>query len=377
MRARTTLALVVAVGLAVPTVTAAQDGSLRKLFGPPVQTLKQVFTRDRSAAPVAKLSPAQEAAPADVVAPPGAGPAPRVALVPIPRPRPGAEPAALQSKIAPARFEVLPTLAPGDFERRFVASAPAEAPVTADITATTETAAPIEATPPMPALADTPVLPDPGATETLQAFVAVPLPRPRSAAAAALDNQRFTVTPPGAKAGCAARLREMGIVAVRAPAIRDGRCGIAAPTAVSALGGGDVALTETAVLHCRTAEALAALMRDAGQPAAQQYFGGRLTGLRVAASYHCRTRNGVKGARLSEHALGNAIDISAFRIEGVGWVEVGRGGRKSRRFVSAVRKAACGPFTTVLGPGSDRYHDDHLHLDVATRGKNGRSFYCK
>jgi hypothetical protein len=43
------------------------------------------------------------------------------------------------------------------------------------------------------------------------------------------------------------------------------------------------------------------------------------------------------------------------------------------RFQRAVRKAACGPFTTVLGPGSDAYHDDHMHFDTKPR----RSPYCR
>ncbi|MCB1487682.1 MAG: extensin family protein, partial [Bauldia sp.] len=98
---------------------------------------------------------------------------------------------------------------------------------------------------------------------------------------------------------------------------------------------------------------------------------------RVAASYSCRTRNNVPGAKLSEHAHGNAIDISAFQVSGVGWVEVGKANTMGkRRFLAAVRKSACGPFTTVLGPGSDGYHEDHLHFDVIRRGKNGSSLYC-
>ncbi|MCP4384663.1 MAG: hypothetical protein GY798_25155 [Hyphomicrobiales bacterium] len=349
--------------LVLPLSATGQDSpgdQLRRLFGPPAQTLKQVFTRETPPAQVLKQVFTREKPPAPTEPPDakatGLGEAAAGAVpVPIPRQRPIARPASVPSKIAPGRFEVLPSLTPADFERRFVAAPAIGSTLPVD-----------------PAVAaETPI------ADEVQAFVAVPLPQPRSAAAAALSDQRFSVKPPGAQAGCTGRLKAMGIVAVPAPAIRKGRCGIAAPTAVSALGSGNIALTETAVLHCRTAEALAALMRDAAEPAAQRYLGGRLTGIRVAASYHCRTRNGVAGAKLSEHALGNAIDISAFRIDGVGWVEVGRGGPRARRFVGAVRKAACGPFTTVLGPGSDRYHSDHLHFDVAKRGKSGRSLYCK
>jgi hypothetical protein len=37
-------------------------------------------------------------------------------------------------------------------------------------------------------------------------------------------------------------------------------------------------------------------------------------------------------------------------------------------------RAACGPFSTTLGPESDRYHRDHLHFDIA-RQRGGA--YCR
>ena len=55
----------------------------------------------------------------------------------------------------------------------------------------------------------------------------------------------------------------------------------------------------------------------------------------------------------------------------------GKNGLAQNAFLKEVRKAACGPFTTVLGPGSDPYHSDHFHLDLAQRGKTGRGLYCR
>ena len=204
----------------------------------------------------------------------------------------------------------------------------------------------------------------------------VPLPRLRSPAAARLAA--LAVEPGSSGSDCRRSLQALGIVSVSIDPISNGRCGIAAPAKISALGGGNVALTQSAVLSCRAAERLAAWMKNDVQPAARDRLGGSVTGIRVAASYHCRTRNGVAGAKLSEHAVGNAIDISAFEVAGVGWIEVGNArGFAARRFLSDIRTAACGPFTTVLGPGSDKYHDDHFHLDVVKRGKSGNSLYCK
>jgi hypothetical protein len=63
------------------------------------------------------------------------------------------------------------------------------------------------------------------------------------------------------------------------------------------------------------------------------------------------------------------------------WIEVGDAGSTAddEAFLSAVRKSACGPFTTVLGPGSDGYHSGHLHLDLAKRLTSGpsRGLFCE
>jgi hypothetical protein len=104
--------------------------------------------------------------------------------------------------------------------------------------------------------------------------------------------------------------------------------------------------------------------------------GGGLKTLRVAAHYACRTRNNQKGARISEHGKGRAIDISAFKLADGTEVSVLKHWN-TQRFSSAMRqmhKGACGPFGTVLGPNADRFHQDHFHFDTA-RYRSGS--YCK
>ncbi|WP_421725741.1 extensin family protein [Bauldia sp.] len=383
--ATVTVALIVS-GVSIAEVWA--DDSLRRLFAPPVQTLKEVFTRDRAKPSSRRLTPTSE------VEPP-ATPTSTI-VVPLPRLRPMAVAAAETSTIAAPS----PQVPAAEFDRRFSDAAPGPLvttfeplpPPPAGALQATNPAEPevtvVAPEPPAPAASEagTPAViaaplveaaPTSPATVEAQAFVAVPLPRPRSAAAAALSRRDFTAPPEGAADGCGGRLAAIGIVAEKAPPIRDGRCGIAEPTRVSALGAGGIKLSRPSVLNCQVAEALAGLIAGPGNLAARQHLGGRITGIRVAAAYHCRTRNGQPGAKLSEHSFGNAVDISAFQVDGVGWVEVGRGPLRERRFLSAVRKAACGPFTTVLGPGSDRFHDSHFHFDLAKRGKTGRSLYCK
>ena len=90
--------------------------------------------------------------------------------------------------------------------------------------------------------------------------------------------------------------------------------------------------------------------------------------------------NHQRGARLSEHGHANALDVSGFQLADgrtidlkSGW----NGERQEREFLRSVHTGACRHFTTVLGPGSDAYHSDHFHLDLAQRGKSGRSLYCR
>jgi hypothetical protein len=183
--------------------------------------------------------------------------------------------------------------------------------------------------------------------------------------------------PPAANSTCGVALASLGVALAPLPPIEEGECGIEEPVAVSSLDGGAVDFTAKATVGCDTAETIANFVRKTVEPAAQRAFGEQLTGLRIAASYACRNRDNLPDAKLSEHAHGNAIDISGFRI-GDRWIEVESGwkaGGKDADFLKLVRKAACGPFTTVLGPG-EPYHDDHFHLDTIRRGKHGRALYC-
>jgi hypothetical protein len=94
------------------------------------------------------------------------------------------------------------------------------------------------------------------------------------------------------------------------------------------------------------------------------------TSLLNAASYVCRSRNNRPGARLSEHATANAIDIGGIMFEEGEAVAVrARGDDEARRraFQRAIRRGACEHFTTVIGPGTDAAHADHFHLDLAER----------
>lgn len=143
-------------------------------------------------------------------------------------------------------------------------------------------------------------------------------------------------------------------------------CGITDAVKVRALGG--VALSQPARMNCTSARVLSGWVRG-GLRKAVGRTGGGVAGLKVAAHYACRTRNNQPGAPISEHGKGNAIDISEVRLRNGDALNVlddwGRG--KKGRVLRKVGDSACGPFGTVLGPGSDRFHRDHFHLDTARR----------
>lgn len=145
-----------------------------------------------------------------------------------------------------------------------------------------------------------------------------------------------------------------------------GACGIRGPVRVRSVAG--VALEPPPVLACATAKALAEwIERDVKPEIART--GGRLAGLDVAAGYVCRNVNNAREGRLSEHARGGAVDVSAFRTRSGRVIRVESGWRDPRdgATLARVHAAACGTFATTLGPGSDGRHDDHLHYDLAER----------
>ena len=149
-------------------------------------------------------------------------------------------------------------------------------------------------------------------------------------------------------------------------------CGVEDAVQIQSVSG--VRLSQASVMDCTTAKALKTWIETSAKPS----FAGQggLRGLRVAAHYACRTRNNQPGGKVSEHGRGRAIDISAFQRGNGGEVSVLKGwnAASSKTALRRVHKGACGPFGTVLGPNSDRFHQDHFHFDTA-RYRSGS--YCR
>ena len=126
-----------------------------------------------------------------------------------------------------------------------------------------------------------------------------------------------------------------------------------------------VRLSQPATLRCAMAQEIAHWVRDDVVPATA-VLGKRLRTLHNYNSYVCRTRNGIPAAKLSEHARANALDVHSFDFDD-GFVAVLTDPALSKELREAIRASACARFRTVLGPGSDSFHESHVHLDLIER----------
>jgi hypothetical protein len=128
-----------------------------------------------------------------------------------------------------------------------------------------------------------------------------------------------------------------------------------------------VAVTPPAIMRCPMAQQVADWVRDDVAPTLKGL--PPLRGLDNLASYDCRGRNNVHAAKVSEHGRADALDVHDFKLAdgrelGLTDVNIPKDWRE------AVRASACARFATVLGPGSDGYHEEHVHLDLEPRRNN-------
>jgi hypothetical protein len=160
-----------------------------------------------------------------------------------------------------------------------------------------------------------------------------------------------------------------------------GVCGLERPLRVSGLSGGSVAVSPPALIDCPLTAGLDRWLRNSVQPAAQRYLGSRVVGLIQIASYSCRGRDGNNWGKISEHAFGNALDIAGFKLANGQSVTVVNGWwggpPRERAFLQVVFDGACAEFYTVLGPGSDRFHYNHVHVDLLLSNASHGRHYCR
>ena len=130
-----------------------------------------------------------------------------------------------------------------------------------------------------------------------------------------------------------------------------------------------------ATLACPIVSVLDRWVTDGVQPAARRWFGSQVVEIKQISAYSCRGMNGQAGAPISEHSFGNALDIAAFTLADGRTVTVRDGWRgmpEEQGFLRDVEAAACEHFMTVLAPGSNAFHYDHMHVDLMRRASGSR-----
>lgn len=189
-------------------------------------------------------------------------------------------------------------------------------------------------------------------------------------------NKPAEAAPPPEKQASACRLALTEEIAV-APSIPDirgpGACGGEDLVRLEAIVLPDkrrVAVKPAAILRCTMASAIADWVRKDMVPLAAT-LGSVISDLDNFDSFECRGRNRVAGALLSEHGKANALDLRAIKL--ANGQSIGLTDRTmSRDIRERVLHSVCTRFSTVLGPGSDWYHEDHIHLDLAQRRNDYR-----
>jgi hypothetical protein len=147
------------------------------------------------------------------------------------------------------------------------------------------------------------------------------------------------------------------------------------PRAPMVTAAGSVEVKPAATLACPIVSALDKWIAAAVQPAALRWFRQPVVEIKQISAYSCRGMNGNPNAQISEHAFGNALDIAEFQLADghkisvqYGW----RGTPEEQGFLHDVQLAACEEFTTVLAPGANVYHYNHIHVDLMRRASGRR-----
>jgi hypothetical protein len=206
----------------------------------------------------------------------------------------------------------------------------------------------------------------------------VPLPRPRpdhlnAAPPAAVPAEDAAETDEAAEppppSACLMRLRELAMVRSLPDIDKPGGCIAADVVQLEAIILPDerkVPLQPAPTFRCEMAQAVTDWVRDELAPAVAEQLGSPLRAVENYDSFSCRGRNRVSGARLSEHGKANAFDVRSLKPAN-GASAQPTDPNVPKEFRERLRKSACLRFRTVLGPGADGYHEEHIHVDLAER----------
>src|SRR5215472_13516988 len=138
---------------------------------------------------------------------------------------------------------------------------------------------------------------------------------------------------------------------------------------------GRTTVSPPATLACPIVSALDRWITESVQQAALRWYRQPVVEIKQISAYSCRGMNGDSSAHISEHAFGNALDIAAFTFADGRRVTVRDGWHglpEEQGFLRDVQGAACQHFATVLAPGANVYHYDHIHVDLMRRTSGRR-----
>jgi hypothetical protein len=121
--------------------------------------------------------------------------------------------------------------------------------------------------------------------------------------------------------------------------LKHNQCGTPAPLLLRSIGGASkVELDPAPMMNCRLAAGLARWVETVLQPAAREVLGSRITRIVGASSYACRNVYNSPDLPLSEHATGNAIDITGFVTADGRRVSVAKGWGPTERDIAEAQK---------------------------------------
>jgi hypothetical protein len=136
-----------------------------------------------------------------------------------------------------------------------------------------------------------------------------------------------------------------------------------------------VAVNPPATLACPLVSALDRWISEGVQPAALHWFGVPVTEMKQISAYSCREMVGAGTSHISEHAFGNALDIAGFTLADgrkISVVKGWHGSAEEQAFLHDVQLYACETFNTVLAPGYNAAHYNHIHVDLMRRDSGRR-----
>jgi hypothetical protein len=226
--------------------------------------------------------------------------------------------------------------------------------------------------------------PIPVADAKVVAAAKVPLPKPRPAEAPSAKAEPSTApdetnaepkaAAPPPPSACRLALTEAIAIAPSIPDIHGpGGCGgedLVRLEAVVLPDSRQVTVKPAAILRCKMASAIADWVRADIAPLAKN-LGSSIAALDNFDSFECRGRNRIVGAQLSEHGRANALDVRSFKFADGRTISLTER-TVARETRETVLHSVCARFSTVLGPGSDGYHEDHIHLDLMERRNDYR-----